>query len=102
MKPMYSNVNNEDSDSKSSDGWDENVQGKLDFNENRLGKLGNLKAHKLKKNYLNSENSEEKSDGTYSDDIENQKRPSRGVYKDWGYKQLGSTKRNSKSIMSMG
>jgi hypothetical protein len=66
MKPMYSNVN-EDSDSKSDD-WKEKVQAKLDWNEDKIGKL---KAHKLKKKYLNSENSEEKSDGTYSDDIEN-------------------------------
>ena len=97
LKPMYSNVN-EDSDSKS-DNWGDGVQAKLDRNEDKLGKL---RANKLKKKYLNSENSEEKSDGTYSDDIENQKRPTRGSYRDWGYKPLGSTKRESKSIMSMG
>lgn len=86
MKPMYSNING-DSDSRS-DNWDNEVQAKLDKNEDKIGKL---KAKKLNKDYLNT------SESDFSDDIENQKRSSIR-----GYKPLGSIKRESKSIMSLG
>ena len=66
MKPMYSNVNEDSNSCSKSDHWQDEVQAKLDRNE---AKIGGLKAHKLKKNYLNSDNSDEKSSD--SDDIEN-------------------------------